>query len=57
VNEDWKDLVKRLSFHLATVENHLVKLEEDQEIDATTPSLDKAIKEPLETYARCVGFS
>lgn len=56
MNEDWKDLIKRLSFHLATVNNHLVKLEEDQEIDKTTPALDKEIKEPLETYAMCVGF-
>jgi len=56
MNEDWQYLIERLRFHLATVKNHLVKLEEDQEIDGTTPVLDEAIKEPLETYATCVGF-
>lgn len=52
MNEDWKGLVKRLGFHLATVENHLIKLEEDEGIDGTAPSLDQTIREPLETYAR-----
>jgi len=56
VNEDWQYLIKRLSFHRATLKNHFFKLKEDQEIDGATPALDEAIKEPLETYARCVGF-
>ncbi|KAG8836801.1 hypothetical protein FRB91_001628 [Serendipita sp. 411] len=44
-------LVKMLKFHIATVENQLVKLDEDQEIEGSALPFDAAIKESLESYA------
>ncbi|KAG8823061.1 hypothetical protein FRC19_004680 [Serendipita sp. 401] len=43
-------LVKMLKFHIATVENQLVKLDEDQEIEGSALPFDAAIKESLESY-------
>jgi hypothetical protein len=51
VNEDWGLLLNMFKSHLATIENHIAKLEEDSEFDKTQP-LTPAISEPVETYAR-----
>ncbi|KAG8852408.1 hypothetical protein FRB91_006555 [Serendipita sp. 411] len=44
-------LAKMLKFHIATVENQQVKLDEDQEIEGSALLFDAAIKESLESYA------
>ncbi|KAG8870598.1 hypothetical protein FRC20_011600 [Serendipita sp. 405] len=50
-NEDSAKLVNMLELHLSTVENQVVKLEEDLMIEDFTMSLDPTIKEPLRSYA------
>ncbi|KAG8753295.1 WD_REPEATS_REGION domain-containing protein [Serendipita sp. 396] len=50
-NQEWAGLMKMLNFHLATVENQLVKLDEDRKIDEPTLPFDPMVKEPLQSYA------
>jgi hypothetical protein len=56
LNGDWDLPLKRLRFHLDTIESQSVTLEEDARIDkaALSPPLspDQTIIRPLETYVR-----
>ncbi|KAG8832928.1 hypothetical protein FRC18_004401 [Serendipita sp. 400] len=54
VDEDWIRLIKKLRFHLATVESQLVKLEEDQKTDKSALPFDQAVRESLRSYSRQV---
>ncbi|KAG8756364.1 hypothetical protein FRC14_003106 [Serendipita sp. 396] len=49
--EEWRRLIKMLRFHLATVENQLVKLDEDQEIEGSALPFDPVVTESLQAYA------
>jgi hypothetical protein len=55
LKENWNVPLKRLQFHLDTIESQRVTLEEDARIDeaALSPPLcpDQTIVHPLETYA------
>ncbi|KIM22415.1 hypothetical protein M408DRAFT_290448 [Serendipita vermifera MAFF 305830] len=42
--------IKRLSFHLATIENQSTRLKEDVKINLATPPLDLTFTNPLENY-------
>ncbi|PVF94543.1 hypothetical protein CPB86DRAFT_665632, partial [Serendipita vermifera] len=52
VNEDWDILIKRLNFHLATIEYQQSQLEEDEKIaKGSTPPPNSEIKKLLGDYA------
>jgi hypothetical protein len=52
VNENWSILVKRLKYHLATVDSQQAHLEEDERIEGSTPAPSPEIKKILEEYRR-----
>jgi hypothetical protein len=52
VNEDWRILRKRLEFHLFTIDSHHAQLEEDEQIEGSTPAPSPEIKKILEDYRR-----
>jgi hypothetical protein len=52
VNENWSILVKRLKYHLATIESQQAHLEEDERIEGSTPAPSPELKKVLEEYTR-----
>jgi hypothetical protein len=52
VNENWYILVKRLKYHLATLDSQQAHLEEDERIEGSTPAPSPEIKGILEEYRR-----
>jgi hypothetical protein len=52
VDEDWKDLIKRLKFHTITIESQTSSLEEDQSMDENSPPLDSGVEGPLREYIK-----
>jgi len=54
VEDDWKDLTRRLKSHLTAFESQTNSLEEDQSLDETPLPLHPDIEKPLQVYVELV---
>ena len=54
VEDDWKDLIRRLKSHLAAFQSQTNNLEEDQSLDETPLPLHPDIVKPLQVYVELV---
>ena len=54
VEDDWKDLIRRLKYHLGAIESQTNSLEEDQSLAETAPPLNPDIVKPLQVYVELV---
>jgi len=52
LNDDWTRPLRRLLFHLDTINSQSAHLEDDFKIDKTPPIADPTVVGLLETYAR-----
>jgi hypothetical protein len=56
MDENLSIFVKRLKYHLATIDGQQAHLEEDERIEGSTPAPSPEIKKILEEYRRSASI-